>query len=101
MPVSWDFYVGRRIKNLEAWFRLNNITTYDEFLSHVNVNDVVPPPESEIKEYLEGKPTPKQEVKQEVKALPPSQKPQQNPNKEGEDWSWAETESNLIEISGD
>lgn len=95
MPVTWNFYAGRRIKKLEDWFRLNNITTYEEFLSQLNLNDVIPPPESEIKEYLVGEFTPKQEVK------PPAVKPQQTDNKKGEDWSWAQAEGHLIEISGD
>ena len=97
MPVSWSFYAGRRIKKLEDWFRLNNIATYEEFLSHINVNDVIPPPESEIKEYLIGEPT----LKQEAKSAPTESKPQQRDSKDGEDWSWARADGHLIEIDGD
>ena len=52
MPLLWKDYVGIRGINQEEYFRSHDIKTYEQLVSRINKGDVVPPPLSEVEQFL-------------------------------------------------
>ena len=54
MPVSWDFFAKRRLKNrdgIKAWAEAQDVTSYEKLLEALNLDDVLPPSKDQV-EFL-------------------------------------------------
>jgi len=54
MPVSWDFFAKRRLKNrdgVRAWAVAHGVTSYEDLIEALNLDDVLPP-SRELVEFL-------------------------------------------------
>ena len=54
MPVSWDYFAKRRLKNrdgIRAWAESHGVTSYEELLEALNLDDVSPPSKDQV-EFL-------------------------------------------------
>jgi len=54
MPVSWDFFAKRRLKNrdgIKAWAEAQGVTSYEKLLEALNLDDVLPPSKDQV-EFL-------------------------------------------------
>ena len=54
MPVSWDFFAKRRLKNkdgVKAWAKYHGVNSYEELVAALNLDDVIPPSREQV-EFL-------------------------------------------------
>ena len=54
MPVSWEFFAKRRLKNrdgVRAWAVRHGVASYEELIEALNLDDVIPPTKEQV-EFL-------------------------------------------------
>jgi len=50
--ISWMFYMNRKKKNFEKYFKYYDIKNYLEFQAHVDTDKFIIPLEDKVKEYF-------------------------------------------------